>query len=99
MNRLSLYFKSHGLDGAGRRCFLLDALVTAREETEWVETVKAGGNVLAGCEPVRIVEAAQNTKPAAERMSPYGEGRAAERIVRLLASLRSNAQGQGGGLH
>ena len=73
--------------------------VTLRGETEWVETVKAGGNVLAGCEPVRIVEAAQNTKPAAERMSPYGEGRAAERIVRLLASLRSNAQGQGGGLH
>lgn len=55
--------------------------VTLREETEWVETVEAGWNVLVGCEPERIVQAALEARPGVESAWPYGDGRAAERII------------------
>ncbi len=59
--------------------------VTLREETEWVETVAAGWNVLAGCDPDRIVAAAHRTRPNESRPPFYGDGRATQRIVRCLA--------------
>lgn len=58
--------------------------VTLRDETEWIETVEAGWNVLAGCEPQRIVEAARTARPGFDSAAPYGDGRAAERIVQWL---------------
>ncbi|MEM1552540.1 MAG: UDP-N-acetylglucosamine 2-epimerase, partial [Candidatus Bathyarchaeia archaeon] len=58
--------------------------VTLREETEWVETVEAGWNVLVGCDPERITEAAFNARPVKEKVWPYGDGQAAERIVSLV---------------
>ena len=65
--------------------------MTLREETEWVETVEAGWNVLVGCDPDRIRQAALdlpalplNPVPLTPTSSPYGDGRAAERIVLVL---------------
>jgi UDP-N-acetylglucosamine 2-epimerase len=58
--------------------------VTLREETEWVETVEAGWNALVGCDPKRIVEAVRSARPGEEDIMPYGDGRAAERILGLL---------------
>lgn len=65
--------------------------ITLREETEWVETVEAGWNVLVGCDPDRIRQAALdlpalslNPVPLTPASSPYGDGRAAERIVLVL---------------
>ncbi|QAA76350.1 MAG: UDP-N-acetylglucosamine 2-epimerase (non-hydrolyzing) [Candidatus Bipolaricaulis sibiricus] len=55
--------------------------VTLREETEWVETVEAGWNVLVGCDPERIVHAALEAQPGKECAWPYGDGQAAERIM------------------
>lgn len=60
--------------------------VTLRDETEWVETVEAGWNVLAGCQPKRILEAARTMRPTAESTAPYGDGRAAEQIVEWLCT-------------
>jgi UDP-N-acetylglucosamine 2-epimerase len=59
--------------------------VTLREETEWVETVEAGWNTLVGCDAERIVRVALEARKGAESVWPYGDGRAAERVVRLLA--------------
>jgi UDP-N-acetylglucosamine 2-epimerase len=58
--------------------------VTLREETEWVETVEAGWNVLVGAEKERILEAVRDSKRAQARPELFGDGRAAERFVRLL---------------
>ena len=58
--------------------------ITLRDETEWVETVDAGWNVLAGHNPEQIVQLALEAKPEADKTFPYGDGRAAERIVELL---------------
>lgn len=58
--------------------------VTLREETEWVETVEAGWNVLVGAEKERILEAVRDSKRAKARPELFGDGRAAERFVRLL---------------
>jgi len=56
--------------------------ITTRDETEWVETVETGWNVLTGADTDRIVSAFQrrgHRSPAALR--PYGDGRAAELIL------------------
>ncbi|MGC9023235.1 MAG: non-hydrolyzing UDP-N-acetylglucosamine 2-epimerase [Chloroflexia bacterium] len=58
--------------------------ITLREETEWVETVEAGWNVLAGTSVERIVEAVRDFSPRGERPALFGDGRAGEHIVRVL---------------
>ncbi len=60
--------------------------VTLRDETEWVETVEAGWNVLVGCERDRILGAVRTAQPGSTCEAPYGDGRAAERIVQHLES-------------
>ena len=54
--------------------------VTLREETEWVETVDAGWNVLAGSDRERIMASVVGARPGKEG-SLYGDGRASETIV------------------
>lgn len=58
--------------------------VTMRDETEWVETVAAGWNVLTGASTNRIVEAARSFRRSDARPALYGDGRAAQKCVDLL---------------
>jgi UDP-N-acetylglucosamine 2-epimerase len=64
--------------------------VTLREETEWVETVAAGWNVLAGTDAGRIV-AAVHARPDKCRRHPalYGDGMTARRIVDILSAVET----------
>jgi len=58
--------------------------VTLREETEWVETVQAGWNVLVGADREAIVRAAREFRPIGDPPPLFGDGHAGERIVELL---------------
>ena len=59
--------------------------VTLRNETEWVETVDAGWNVLVGSESGSIVEAVTSFAPPTSHPALYGDGAAAGRCVDLLS--------------
>lgn len=58
--------------------------VTLRGETEWVETVQAGWNVLVGCDAERIREAVYGFRPNDHRPCLSGDGHAADEIVNCL---------------
>ena len=79
--------------GLQKEAFLLGTpCVTLRDETEWVETVEAGANVLTGDEPSTVVAAIRAlAKQAPPKMvlseqaaACYGGGKAAARIVAAL---------------
>ena len=59
--------------------------LTIRNETEWVETLGAGANVLVGYDRDKTLRAVKNL-PQARRDSGgiYGNGHAAERIIQVL---------------
>lgn len=63
--------------------------LTMRDETEWVETVEAGWNVLVGADSRRICEAVRKFLPAGAHPDLYGNGRAATRCVELLSEICS----------
>lgn len=59
--------------------------VTLRPETEWVETVTAGWNLLVGAERDKITHAVTEHKwPASEPPQLFGDGQAAKKIVHHL---------------
>ncbi len=64
--------------------------VTLRPETEWVETVEVGWNVLAGARRDRIAAAVEKRDwPEGPPPALFGDGRAAERIVTELGGGRA----------
>jgi UDP-GlcNAc3NAcA epimerase len=61
--------------------------VTLRDETEWVETVDAGWNHLAGADAERIVATVRALTVPATRPPLYGERGAVARVCSLLTDL------------
>jgi UDP-N-acetylglucosamine 2-epimerase len=59
---------------------------TLRDETEWVETVRSGWNVLVGAETEKIIEGVNRFtgKNLPRRSSLFGDGKASEKIVETL---------------
>lgn len=71
---------------AGKRC------ITARDETEWTELVDIGANRVVGTDPDAIAAAfdwAAKTLDASAQ--PYGDGKACERILRVLLDFAPSA--------
>lgn len=58
--------------------------VTLRDETEWVETVDAGWNCLAGSQSEKIIDAVKSFAPGKSRPALYGDGHASAKCVQLL---------------
>lgn len=63
--------------------------ITTRDETEWVETVETGWNVLSGANADSIVGAfRQIGHRTPTTLRPYGDGHAAELILRHIQAAR-----------
>jgi len=72
--------------GMQKEAYLLGVrCITLREETEWVETVQAGWNKLAGVDVDAIRSAFETWHPFGERPALYGNGQAAEEICQILS--------------
>lgn len=57
--------------------------ITLRDETEWVETVEAGWNQIAGYKKQHILHCLENT-PIRKEIPEYGTGNASKQIIGLL---------------
>ena len=62
--------------------------ITLRENTEWVETVEDGWNVLVGAESEKIVGMANDFEPKGEQRDVFGDGKASERVVEIIGRLQ-----------
>ena len=58
--------------------------LTIRNETEWVETVTCGWNVLVGKKLNHLADMVKSIAPPPDRPSLYGDGAAAAKCVQLL---------------
>jgi UDP-N-acetylglucosamine 2-epimerase len=58
--------------------------VTLRDETEWLETVEAGWNVLTGVDNREITRAVKEANVPMVQSQMFGDGQAAQQIVEIL---------------
>jgi len=68
-------------------CILKIPCVTLRDNTERPETIEIGANILAGAMSTKILWAAQKMLKKPKRWkNPFGNGKAAEEIIKIIAS-------------
>ena len=77
--------------GIQKEAYLLGVpCVTLRSETEWIETVKAGWNIIAGADRNKILEAITNSKKSSlKQPALFGNGNASLLIVNHLCKMRN----------
>jgi UDP-GlcNAc3NAcA epimerase len=64
--------------------------LTLRSETEWVETVDSGWNLLVGTEPDFIINAIhKHVRPNTSDIQLFGDGHSAQRIVSILINNKA----------
>jgi UDP-GlcNAc3NAcA epimerase len=64
--------------------FLGKPCITMRDETEWVETVENGWNVIVGADAEKITQAINSFEPTIERKNYFGNGTAARQMADLI---------------
>jgi UDP-N-acetylglucosamine 2-epimerase (non-hydrolysing) len=70
-------------------CILSVPCVTLRENTERPETTEVGANILAGNSPDNILQCVQIMLNRESNWgNPFGDGRAAEKIIRILTEAK-----------
>jgi UDP-N-acetylglucosamine 2-epimerase (non-hydrolysing) len=66
-------------------CILKVPCITLRDNTERPETILVGSNILVGVNPHKILQGAKNISSKERNwQNPYGDGKAAEKIVKIL---------------
>ena len=64
--------------------FMGKPCVTMRDETEWVETVENGWNVIVGTDKNKIMDGIMNFYPSTEQQKIFGSGNSAELILNTI---------------
>ncbi|KAF5041955.1 UDP-2,3-diacetamido-2,3-dideoxy-D-glucuronate 2-epimerase [anaerobic digester metagenome] len=96
MLRLMAHAKRILTDSGGvqKEAYMLGVpCITLRENTEWVETVEAGWNVLVGAEREGIVDAIRQFSPGFLQKKIFGEGDASLRIREILTGFQDARAG------
>jgi UDP-GlcNAc3NAcA epimerase len=77
--------------GIQKESYLLKVpCITLRENTEWVETVEDGWNILVGTNKEKIMDAIHNFNPVGEQRDVFGSGDASTKIVKILEDYGSD---------
>lgn len=72
--------------------FFQKPCITLRDETEWVELVDNGFNVLAGADREKIVNTFEKFEFNKNyETNLYGDGKASERIIKMISSMEKGA--------
>lgn len=64
--------------------FMRKPCITMRDQTEWIETVEEGWNVVVGADKNKITEAINNFNPVTETKNLFGTGSAAQLMVNYI---------------
>lgn len=64
--------------------FMGKPCITMRDETEWVETVQIGWNVVVGTDKEKILYNIKNFKPTTRQELIFGDGKASEKILKII---------------
>lgn len=64
--------------------FMKKPCITMRDETEWVETVNTGWNVIVGTDKSRILECITGFNPDKDQELIFGDGHAADKILEII---------------
>ncbi len=74
--------------GVQKEAYMLEVpCVTLRENTEWVETVEDGWNVLVGTDTVAITDAVSGFAPSGKQRAVFGDGDASRRVAEIIFVL------------
>lgn len=68
--------------------FMGKPCITMRDETEWVETVACGWNVVVGTDKSKILDNIRNFKPTRIQQAIFGDGNAAQNILNIINERR-----------
>lgn len=58
--------------------------ITLRKETEWIETVKDGWNILTGVNEAKILKAIKTFNPNKKQKNYFGKGDTAKKIIKII---------------
>ncbi|MBU3158688.1 UDP-N-acetylglucosamine 2-epimerase (non-hydrolyzing) [Clostridium frigoris] len=64
--------------------FMNKPCITLRDETEWVETVENGWNIVVGTDKAKILDGILNFVPNKVKQNIFGDGHAAEKILEII---------------
>jgi UDP-GlcNAc3NAcA epimerase len=66
--------------------FMKKPCITMRDETEWVETVENGWNVIVGADKNKILSSITSFVPERKQQNIFGDGKASDKIVDILTA-------------
>lgn len=69
--------------------FMNKPCITMRDETEWVETVENGWNILVGTDKKKILDAIINFEPQKPKNNYFGNGNSSDKICEIIESKNS----------